>query len=70
MLTQRSGGIPLEFSKSNLTGDDLHMTCMRVGANGFHGTILSALDYKGCQCVAGEDEKTTVVRLLEVSVWN
>lgn len=44
----------------------MRMTCMRVEANGFHGTILSALYYNGYQYVASEDENTTMVRLLEV----
>lgn len=36
---------PLSFPKTNLTGNDMRMTCMRVEANGFHGTILSASHY-------------------------
>lgn len=37
--------VPLEFTKTNLTGNNMRMTCRVVKTNGFHGTIQSLLYY-------------------------
>lgn len=57
----QSGGIPhlapFPPGKSNLTGDNMHMTHTGAEANGFHGTIGWASHRAGCQRATGVGRK-------------
>lgn len=65
----KSAGIPLQFSKFNMSGNDMRVTGIRAESNGHHGIIRRALYDDDYQYVDGNNGKTSMVRLQEVIYW-